>query len=181
MNLPIVREFLDRDQNDLIEALEEEINSHVSGIHNEIYGYAIHAGVDFSVSDLVPVWNAESDILECNRSEVYYRYSVDEWQNWGRDNFPLSNQLIDRLNSEFDSIHQRADDTFLLDEFEIQHIENLHNSILSALLNCRQSGKLNSIEYLVIWIPDSNASITENSVRELNPTEIYRAFQSEFS
>ena len=112
----------------------------------------------------------------------FYRYSVDEWENYEHGEFSDTNKFIQSLNSQFQQLHFKEDpNNFVMDEFEIAHIEKLHNAILRALIDLRDDGIFGSNNnFVIIWISDSDEEIIYQSAKALNSASVYETFMSEF-
>lgn len=68
-----------------------------------------------------------------------------------------------------------------MDGQETAHIEKLHVSILTALLELRQEGSFGDEDtFLVVWIPDSAHPIMYRSAKTLNLPPVDDTFMSEF-
>ncbi|BAY83810.1 hypothetical protein NIES267_33040 [Calothrix parasitica NIES-267] len=177
--------WLNRDDTELVNTIKSEVGQHVSKIHAisvNFYGYAILPGTSYSVDNLVAAFNRETDITPENTTDTYYRYSVDEWENYEHGEFINTNKLINSINSQFQQLHIKEDsNNFLMDEFEIAHVTKLHNAILKALIELRYDGIFGSNDnFVIIWIPDSDDEIIYQSAKVLNSASVYETFMAEF-
>ena len=141
--------WLNRDDTELINIVKSEAREHVAKLHAsdvKFYGYAILplSGALYSAEYLVAAFNREIDISPENVTDTYYRYSVDEWENYEDHEFRDANKLIESLNSQFQQLHVKDESSFLMDEFEIVHVEKLHDAILNALIKLRHEGLFRS-------------------------------------
>lgn len=181
-----LQKWLNRDDTELINIIKSEIRQHVCKIHASgvnFYVYAILPGTSYSVDRLIAAFNRETDINPENTNDTYYRYSVDEWENYEYGEFNDANKIIESLNSQFQQLHIIKEDpnNFVMDEFEIAHITKLHNAILTALIELRDDGIFgNSNNFVIIWIPDSDDEIIYQSAKALNSTSVYESFITEF-
>jgi hypothetical protein len=159
-------------------AIVADIKRHVASLHQngiEFYGYAVLPPDYYTAFDpttIAVAFNCESDIDDSNRGQSYYRYSVDEWQNYVHDGFDAVNRELKVLltankSSEDDSI----DDTF---------VNSVYQAALDAMQALRKDDTFDGVPYLVIWLSDSGDSILNRSAKLLNSTEVYAEFASEF-
>ncbi len=178
-----LKSWLAVERTELKNAVKEAVRLHVEKLknqHKDFYGYSIMPGEPYEVNGLIAASNRESNIKD---NDAYYRYSVDEWQDWDNDALDSVTPLIAKLNEEFRSLHPSDPDRFLMDEFEISHIASFHIAFLGALRELvsenvfnLETGKI----FIVIWIPDSDHEIILKSVRELNSEDDIKAFMGEF-
>lgn len=183
-----LEKWLDRDDTELVNIIKSDVRKHVSKLHAssvKFYGYAILplSGASYPAENLLAAFNRETDISPENATDAYYRYSVDEWENYEDNELNNANKLIELLNSQFQQLHIEKDpNNFLMDEFDIAHVVKLHNAILNALIELRHDGLFGSYEnFAIIWIPDSDDEIIYQSAKALNSASIYDAFMSEFA
>ena len=92
----------------------------------------------------------ESDIAPENSADPYFRYSVDEWQNY---------------------VHDRFDVTF---------VAETNRAILDALLELKQNGTFGNDKYLIVWFSDSDFEVMSHSAKALNDAEVYQQYAAEF-
>lgn len=180
-----LQKWLNRDNTELVNIIKSQIREHVSKLRTnnvKFYGYAILPGTSYSVDNLVAAFNRETDISPENITDTYYKYSVDEWENYEHDEFRDANKLIESLNLQFQQLHVKEDpNNFVMDELEIAHIEKLHNAILTALIELRDDGIFGSNNnFVIIWIPDSDDEIIYQSAKALNSASVYETFIAEF-
>jgi hypothetical protein len=80
-----------------------DIKHHVDSLRQsgvEFYGYAVLPPDYYRAFDpatLAVAFNRESDIDASNRGAPYYRYCVDEWQNFVHDGFDDVNRELKAL------------------------------------------------------------------------------------
>ncbi|MBV6624339.1 MAG: DUF4303 domain-containing protein [Rivularia sp. (in: Bacteria)] len=180
-----LQKWLNRDDTELINIIKSEVCQHISKIHAigvKFYGYAILPGTSYSVDNLVAAFNCKTDISSENTNDTYYRYSVDEWENYVHNEFINTNKLINSLNSQFKELHvEKNVNNFVMDEFEIAHITKLHKAILIALNELRHNGLFgNNNNFVIIWIPGSDDEIIYQSAKVLNSACVYETFMREF-
>jgi hypothetical protein len=151
------------------------------------YGYAILPGDPSTsangISSLVAAYNRAGDIsVGPDESEfTYYKYSVDEWQHWDHDKFPRSDSVLASLNARFAAAHQKDADNSEIDELEEAYSKSLLSAILDGVATVKAEGLFGqSVEYLAIWISDSDNTILEESVRRLNSPAVVEEFLGEF-
>ena len=176
--------WLEQDNRELINVIKSDIRQHLSKLRDnnvKFYGYAILPGTSYSVDNLVAAFNCETDISPENIADLYYRYSVDEWQNYEHDELSNASKLIKSLNSQFKDLHFKEDsNNFLMDEFEIAYITKLHKAILTALIELRHDGLFGSNDnFVLIWLPDSDDKIIFQSAKALNSALVSHQFISE--
>lgn len=181
-----LQRWLDDPRLTLVAAVAEDVIGHVAGLRSrgiEFYGYALLPGEPYDIHSLVAVTNSEADIKVPADDDLYsyYRYSVDEWAYWDRDGFAASNMLLNEANAQFKAMHTKADDEFVMDEFEIAHANGLLNAIVRGLETAKQSGAFGSANpFLVVWISDSGHEIMVKSVRRLNSELVADEFLADF-
>jgi hypothetical protein len=100
-------------------AIIDDIKRHVASLHQsgvDFYGYAVLPPDYYTAFDpttIAVAFNCESDIDDSNRGQSYYRYSVDEWQNYVHDGFDAVNrELKALLTSSKSSDDDSIDDVF---------------------------------------------------------------------
>lgn len=182
--------WLDRNDVELINTIKLEIRQHLTKLKasgNNFYGYAILPGESYLIQNIFPAFNCESDIKSENSDDdIYYRYCVDEWENWEYDEFPKSNKLIDLRNSQFKELHPKkypdkaSMEDFFLDNFEMAHVDKLLDAILKAMIGLKHERIFNSDKFLIIWFSDLDDEIITKSVKELNSQTVYETFMQEF-
>jgi hypothetical protein len=178
--------WLDSDAPELVAAIVADIQRHVCELRssgNSFYGYAAlpgDYGTQPSPASLVVAFNHESDLAAEHSNEPYYRYSVDEWQNYVHDGFDNANSALESQLSEFKKLHTRAEGSYQLDEYEIAFIAKTNRAVLKALMKLKQNGTFTDGTYLIIWFSDSEDEIVNESARALNTDQIYEQYASEF-
>jgi hypothetical protein len=167
-------------------AIVSDIKRHVDSLHQsgiEFYGYAVLPPDYYTAADpttLAIAFNSESDIDAYNDGEPYYRYSVDEWQNYVHDGFESSNAELKTLLLETaaSSEAQRdASDNPIDDAF----VDSVYQAVLDAMLSLRDDRTFADVPYLVIWLSDSGDDIMNRSAKLLNAQDVYAEFASEFT
>lgn len=186
MNIPALRKWLDEPRSALVAAVADGIRAHVETLRSrgiEFYGYALLPGEPYDIHSLVAATNTEADI-KVSRSDGqyrYYRYSVDEWSHYDHDGFAAANALLLEANEQFKSMHSKADDDYMMDEYEVAHADVLLDSIVQGIEAAKTGGVFGSSEpFLVVWISDSGANIMVESAQRLNPTAVATEFMREF-
>jgi hypothetical protein len=129
---------------------------------------------------LVVAYNRESDIAPENAKDVYYRYSVDEWQNYVHEGFEASNSRLQSLLEQFRSAHSRDSDSFQLDDYEIAFVAKTNLAVLNAMLELKKNGTFDDDTYLIIWFSDADYEIMNESAKALNKADVYERYASEF-
>lgn len=179
---------LDSDAPELVAAIVADIRHTASRLRAPIigqsfYGYAALPGdycTEPNPASLVVAFNRESDLAAEHSNEPYYRYSVDEWQNYVHDGFDNTNSALESQLSEFKKLHTRAEDSYQLDEYEVAFIAKTNRAVLKALMELKQNGTFTDGTYLIIWFSDSEDKIVNESARALNTAQIYEQYASEF-
>ncbi len=182
MNEDTLKSWLATKRADLKDAVKIAVSLHVEKLksqYKDLYGYAILPGEPYEVNSLVAVFNRESEVKE---NSAYYRYSVDEWENWDQDALASVTPLIDKLNERFRSLHTSDPESFEMDEYEIAHISCFHSTFLSALqeLNDENVFDIGGENFVAIWISDSDHDIIFKSVCAMNSDKIVKEFMDEF-
>jgi hypothetical protein len=181
-----LKAWLESDASELVATIVADIQRHVGTLQSlgdSFYGYAVLPG-DYCTqpnpASLVIAFNRESDIVPENSAEPYYRYSVDEWQNYVHDVFDDTNSKLQSQLAQFRELHTRADDSYQLDEYEIAFVAKTNRAILDALLELKRNGTFGNNKYLIIWFSDSDYEIMDDSAKALNAAEVYEQFAAEF-
>ena len=179
-----LKEWLELERRELLLAVKSAIRDHVTTLrsaHSDIYGFALLPGDSYEVKTLVVAWNRTRDLKQ---DKAYYRYAVDEWLHWDHDALAGITPLIEGLNEQFSKLHQKSTDDFIMDDFELAHIQSYFDTFLRALHELKDEGVFafrNVEPYLLIWISDSGHEIIHRSVEELNSVQTVREFKSEFT
>ena len=181
-----LKAWLESDASELVATIVADIQRHVNTLlssGDSFYGYAALPG-DYCTqpnpASLVVAFNRESDIASENSAEPYYRYSVDEWQNYVHDGFDDTNSKLKSQLAQFKELHSPAVDSYELDEYEIAFVDKTNRAILDALLELKRKGTFGSDTYLIIWFSDSDYEIMNDSAKALNDAEVYEQYAAEF-
>ncbi len=163
---------------DLREAIIADIKRHVAGLRHagvEFYGYSVLPPdyyTEFDPTTIAVAFNCESDIDASNRGQPYYRYSVDEWQNYVHGGFDTVNgELKSLLAANRESTDDPIDGNF---------VESIYQTVLDAMQALRADGTFNNVPYLIVWLSDSGDGILNRSAKLLNSSETYLDFATEF-
>lgn len=159
-------------------AIVADIARHVTSLRKsgvELDGYAVlppNYYSDFDPTTLSVAFNCESDTDATQRGEPYYRYSVDEWNNYVHEGFDNVNRVLQSL---LEGARPSGDDL-------IGHVfvDAVYQAILDAMLTLRKDHTFDGVPYLVVWVSDSGNCILNQSAKALNSPEIYAEFASEF-
>jgi hypothetical protein len=182
-------EWASEDRPELTEAVAADIRDHFRAIpaRGDVYGYAILPGDPSTsangISSLTAAYRRASEINVSpdERQFVYFKYSVDEWGHWDHDKFRRSDAVLASLNAQFDAAHQKDPDDFAIDEYRGAYSESLLNAILEGIAKVKAEGLFGrEVEYLVLWISDSDNPIRGRSVRLLSSPEVVEEFLGEF-
>ena len=166
----------------LLTAAIADIKRHVATLRESetaFYGYAALPPdylTEFQPCRLNATFNREADIDE-SRRDPYYRYSVDEWNNYIHDEFDATNTELRALLSKFEELGEKPESSGEKANF----IASVNQTIFDALISLRNDGTFVGVSYIVIWIPDSDDEIVNRSVRELCAANVYSEYASEFS
>ena len=94
--------WLEKDEPKLVNTIIADIKNILKSIDflkEEIYGFSILPG-DYCTmpnpSSIGAVYNRETDIIEENKDDIYYRYSVNEWGNFIHEGFDHTAPLKER-------------------------------------------------------------------------------------
>jgi len=159
-------------------AIDADIKRHVATLREtgiELYGYAALPPDYYTQVDPTTIsvaFNLESDIDDCNRGDPYYRFSVDEWQNYVHDGFDAVNIELKALLTA----NQTSDDESIDEKF----VGSVYQTVLDAMLALRNDGTFDGVMYLVVWLSDSADGILLRSAKLLNSAAVYSEFASEF-
>ena len=186
MDQTALKEWLHEPRLKLTEAIVAGLEQHLKSLETAeqpFYGYSILLGKRFSPGELVGVTNREAD-LEVEADDpmyTYYRYNVDEWQQWDHEQFTAANRLLAALDLEFKSKHQRQGNEFIFDEIEHLYADLILEAILQGMVAAKAQGLFGKDErFLVIWIAGSPGEITMQSLKTLNSPKVVKAFIEEF-
>ena len=181
-----LKEWLKEPRPALIAAVADGTRAYVDMLRSrgiEFYGFALLPGEPYDIHSLVAAFNTEADI-KIPRSDsryIYYRYSVDEWCHYDREGFAAANALLDAANIQFKTMHTKAADDIVMDEFEIAHANALLYAIVQGLETAKAGGVFGSSEpFLVVWIADSDDEVVVESARRLNSATVVEEFMREF-
>lgn len=170
----------------LAEAVASDIRDHLAEIRSRgmtIYGYAIMPGEPPDIRSLVAGYNCASDIPvgPYDDEYAYHKYLVDEWQHMDHGEFSRSARVLTALNSQFAAMHEKDEEDFEIDEFEEAYARSLLGSILDGMASAKAEGLFGpGVEYLAIWISDSDDAIVKDSVRRLSSSQRFDEFMGEF-
>ena len=170
-------------QKDLKNILKNEMRKHIIELkeeYDDLYGYAILPGESYEVNTLVVAYNRVSDIKE---ESAYFRYSIDEWENWDHNALASINSRIKEINDNFYSWHPENSKSIYLDKIKQSHISSFHEIILSALKDLAEEDLFDfgsHERFIAIWISDSNSEIIKKSIRELNTEKVIKEYFEEF-
>lgn len=186
VDIVALRKWLAEPRAPLIAAVAEGVREHLAALRSrgiDFYGYALLPGDHYDIHRLVAVTNTEASIKVPRSDDQYryYRYGVDEWAHWYHDGFSVANALLAKANERFKSMHSKADDDYMMDEFEIAHADALLDSVVRGLQAAREGGVFGYIDpFLVVWISDSEHEIMAESVLRLNSAAVAGEFMREF-
>lgn len=163
-------------------AVTGDIKRHVASLRDanvDFYGYAALPPDYYTAAEpatLVAAYNGDSDIAEQHQDEAYYRYSVDEWENYVHEGFEATNAELRALLPHFEASRKVAEDGQAVTAF----VDAVNQTILDALKSLRKDGNFDGVPYLVIWLSDSFDNIMNRSAKELNAADVYAEYASEF-
>lgn len=185
-SLERLQAWLQSDATELVATIVADVQRHIATLRSKgdtFYGYAVLPG-DYCTqpnpASLVVAFNRETDIAPENLEQPYYRYSVDEWQNYVHDGFDDTNSQLESHLAGFKELHTRANDSYLLDEYEIAFVEKTNRAILDAMLELKRNGTFGNDTFLIIWFSDSDDEIMNVSAKTLNEAQVYEQYASEF-
>jgi hypothetical protein len=187
---PIMTEistYIDMDYSPLVTSVYSDVRDHVLKLHEsgiEFYGYSVLPGDPLTQPDPASIgvaYNRESDVDDEHKNDTYYRYSVDEWQNYELEGFSKANEILRKYIGEFNDFCEKYGDDVDDFDYDSEFYDRINHAILEALVRLKEDGVLKESAYLVIWFSDSNNSIIEKSVEILNTKEIYKEFLKVFS
>ena len=187
MDVASLRTWLAEPHPDLISAIADGVRDHAANLRSRgigFYGYAILPGEPYDIHSLVAVTNREADVKVPRTDDQYryYRYCVDEWAHWDQDVFAAANALLVEANEQFKSMHSKADDDFVMDEFEVAHADSLLDAVVRGLEAAKNGGAFGDFDpFLVVWISDSDHKIVPDSVQRLNSATVANEFNVEFA
>ena len=176
-------EWFAEEQAELKTAVKDAVRSHIEDLrkkYDDLYGYAILPGEPYEIKNLVAVSNRESEI---KKDDAYFRFSVDEWENWDYEAFESATPILNKLNEKFRSLHDRDSDGPELARYEIDYVSSIHTVLLGALKELANEGLFDREAddgFTAIWISDSSHDIIFRSVRELNSAKVVKEFMDEF-
>lgn len=169
---------LDDTLTQLRSSIAADIKQHVNALNEsgvEFYGYALLPPDYYTAYEPVTIavaYNREADIEVENRDDIYFRYSVNEWQNYVHDGFDSTNAVLRTLLSRVRDEDDNIDDSL---------VESVYGAMLDGLASLREDGVFSQLPYVVIWLSDSDDGIMNQSVKTLNSAEVYAEFATEFA
>jgi hypothetical protein len=187
MDINQFRTWLASIDEQLVEAVVADVAAHVAGLddaHRAFYGYAVLPSDDLTAAgppNISVAYNLESDIDPKNKKSNYYRFSVDEWANYGHDGFDRTNVRLNQLAEQFEELRGTFFTSPRLQPEDSAYIAKRHQSIVRALQVLKERRVFRDETFLVIWLSDSDDNIMLNSAKVLNPQKVYKAFASAFS
>jgi Domain of unknown function (DUF4303) len=184
-------DFLERlfdNKESLIETIKLEVKDSIDKIistNEDLYGYAILPGDWYEVGTLAAAYNIESDIkTEELEDPIYYRYSVDEWENYDHSIFQKSNAILKPYQEELQKILNIYEDNYDEETTDLKSsfADFIYASTLTALFEYRKEpANYSENIFLAIWVADSSNEIVDQSIMELNPESVSKLFFSYFS
>ncbi|RBP46602.1 uncharacterized protein DUF4303 [Roseimicrobium gellanilyticum] len=186
MDTHTLQRWLSEPRTELIQAVAEGIRIQVETLRArniDFYGYALLPGEPYQIDSIVAVANTEADIKapRTDRLHRYYRFGVDEWAHWDYDGFVAANALLVEANEHFKSMHRRAEDNCVMDDYEVAHSDALLDALVQGLESARAGGVFGGSEpFLLVWISDSGHEIMMKSARRLNSATVAQEFIAEF-
>lgn len=163
-------------------AVIADVKAHVASLREaniDFYGYAVLPPDYFTADEpasMVVVFNREGDISPDHQGEAYYRYSVDEWENYVYEGFEKGNAELRALLPHFEASRKVPD----MGDTKVAFIDAVNETILDALQSLQKEGTFEGVSYLVVWFSDSIDDIIARSVKKLNDKKVYKEFASEF-
>jgi hypothetical protein len=176
--------WLSSDTPDLVDAIISDIQQHVSQLHSQgisFYGYAALPGdylVDWNPANLAVAYNMDANLSPDHKNDPYYRYCVDEWDNYVHDGFDKTNAVMSQHLTEFQSLHNPTNKGSKLDDFERAYIAKVDREVLKAMLELRRNGTFRQETFLVVWYSDSSSPVINLSAKTLNPPDVYEEYDS---
>jgi hypothetical protein len=181
-----LKAWLENDTPELVATIVIDIQRHVTSLRSSgiiFCGYAVLPG-DYCTqpnpASIAVAFNQECDVAPENTKDTYYRYSVDEWHNHVVEGFDASNSILESSLAQFQKLHTRASDNYELDECEVAFIDKTNRAILDALFELKRNGTFGDDTYLIIWYPDSDYEIVDESAKALNNAEVYKQYTATF-
>ena len=154
-----------------------DIKNHLNALRQcgiEFYGYALLPPdyyTAYETAAIAVAFNQEADVETKNVGNVYYRYSVDEWQNYVHTGFNSSNDVLRMLLSRV-----RDQD----DEIDESLVASIYGAMLDGLVSLRKQRAFGGSPYVVIWLSDSDEPVINQSAQVLNSAEVYAEYATEF-
>lgn len=186
MNAEVLSKLLAEIQPALVAAVTDGIRNHVAKLRSqgkEFYGYALLPGEPYDIHSLVAVTNNEDDIKVPTTDDQYhyYRFSVDEWEEWHQNEFASVKALLTGANKRFALMHPAAPSNCIMDKFEVAYSNGLLGAIVDGINATKTSGVFgDNAPFLVVWISDSDEAVIIESVKHLNSPAIANEFMMEF-
>jgi hypothetical protein len=150
--------------------LKEAIRNHyqkVQELFDDLYGYTLYT--DDSLCSIGPVYNRESDISVQETDEMYpyYKYLAVEWAHF--EDYDMFSKVNSLLQEIMDCDHPEWQE-------KREEILEVCLSVLGELDEAGLFGAKESGRFIAICIADSDDSIMERSVKELNNSGIVNAY-----
>ena len=177
-----LKAWLESNDSELESIISSDIGRHVellrfSGL--DFYGYAALPGEHTTMPNpatLAAAYNCNTDIEPKDAHDPYYRYCVNEWQNFVMDGFDASVACLERRLRDFRSIHPTDPRRTVFDEVEPAFFARINHSILNAMQKLRNTATFAEETFLIVWFPHPNEEITNRSARVLNSEGVYQLY-----
>lgn len=175
MNNAEYTKLVDSIGSELITAVKADVAAHVASIADVLglYGYSIQTPDYTCVDQPIVVYNCEEDVPEEHRDEVYYRYSVDEWEHYHGYVLPKTTALTTAYDNKFLEL-SGDNDEISGDAYR----RKVYDCFTVALEELKADKTWADEVFLVVWPREED--IILDSAKRLNSPAVFEAVESEF-
>ncbi|MBL8891318.1 MAG: DUF4303 domain-containing protein [Planctomycetaceae bacterium] len=171
------KELLVKLDTELVSTVKDDVTRHLALLRKnrvDFYGYAIQTPTFTNVEQPIAIYNREGDIEEDNKDSAYYRYSVDEWQNYENNALAKTTTLMSTLDEQFKQLARNPDDDGKIDKY----YPKVYKLFAQALAELKAEGAFPEDTFLIVWNEDEELLV--KFAKQLNATKVAKVFAEEF-
>lgn len=169
-----LEELHEKIEGEIFEVLKGEIQTHLDKLKAagvDFYGYSVQTPNWSDVDQPIVIYNCEHDTADGDQGNAYFRYSVDEWQNYETDALLATTSCLSVVSNDIERLEVDSDAK-----------DNVHTSIYKmfarVLSEIRVERLVAESVVLLIWCDDEE--LMTQFARELNRKNVADAFETEF-